>query len=173
MTDFYEKKHWKGWLYKVTHSSCINAYELLKTEKLCARHYNYSCGVQCNIENLAIILLVLLKYENMSRKCSLHADAFDRFEQEFFHLLCQNMFSWTHDCFLSVNTRHFFIGKNWHLKYLFGFDWTDRKDFTKINGAVPADQWCNPTRVFRKHASNAIECCKKCDSKGEAKLLIF
>ena len=58
----------------------------------------------------------------MSRKCSLHVDTFDRFEQELFHLLCQNMFSSTHDCFLSVNTIQFFIGKNRNLKYLFAFD---------------------------------------------------
>ena len=47
-------------------------------------------------------------YSNKSWKCHLHVDAFDRFEQQSFHLLYQNMISWTHDCILSVNRRHFF-----------------------------------------------------------------
>ena len=48
----------------------------------------------------------------MSRKCPSHVDAFDRFEQQFFHLLCQNMFSSTHNCSLSVNTRQIFYWKD-------------------------------------------------------------
>ena len=87
----------------------------------------------------------------MSRKCTLHVDAFDRFEQEFFHLLCQNMFSSTHDCFLSVNTLQFFLLERIEISNICshsmhvcetlwsGSDWADRKDFAKINGAAPAD----------------------------------
>ena len=63
----WKKKHSKGWLYKVMHSSCINASELLKAETLCVRHYScarlYICarGVQRSGENLRIFSLVSLK----------------------------------------------------------------------------------------------------------------
>jgi len=89
----------------------------------------------------------------MTRKCSLYVDTFDRFDQEFFHLLCRIYFhdAYIHVYFLSVNIMQIVFLERLKISNVCSDSvhacetlWSDsnradRKDFTKINGAAPAD----------------------------------
>ena len=63
----WKKKHSKGWLYKVTHSSCINASEHLNAQTLWARHFSYARPYICardvkrSSENLTICFVLTLR----------------------------------------------------------------------------------------------------------------
>ena len=88
----------------------------------------------------------------MTRKCSLYVDTFDRFDQEFFHLLCKICFyELIHDYFLSVIIMQIVLFERMEISNVCSRSvhacerlWSDsnradRKDITKINGAAPAD----------------------------------
>ena len=159
MSDFYHvKKNERDYYAKLRILHIMIVSELLKIQKLCARHYGCARhrgrarSVWCTQLNFVNCLVEITKMCPETLLCMVtHAT---NFEWVFFHQWCQNVLLSTHisPCyFLSVNTRQIFlIGKIRKLKSLFAFDACLRNTLVAFQLDRPEryrqDPWCSPNR---------------------------